>query len=340
MIFFLVKERHAYTINDYLESWAPALVPVLTPVFYEQLNDLVNLGPGTYIFSDIDRLSNDEAERLAQECESVSRIHAAVRLLNHPTQSMGRYELLRTLYDRGWNNFNLYRLDERRRPDRFPVFLRGECDHAGNISPLIHSPEALERALRRPLLKRTLAPKRLFRTVKRLSRPGGNLRGKWKHARNGRNRNSLLMTEFCNTADEHGVYRKYSAFVVGERILPQHIFFSSDWMVKRAPSSLPDEAQLREEREYVETNQHEPLLRQVFELARIAYGRIDYSIDRHGRLQVWEINTNPTIFSRSDPASQRNVMRRPLREHFSREFQAALAAIDSSQVPHVLNSAS
>ncbi|MGD8853551.1 MAG: hypothetical protein PVI28_14275 [Gammaproteobacteria bacterium] len=328
MIFYLAKEQHAYTINDYLKAWAPTLTSLLKPIAYGKLNSLAELGPGSYIFTDIDRLSSAENERLTQECRFLSGLSNGIRLLNHPTRSMRRYELLRTLYERGWNDFNVYRIAEQRRPERFPVFLRSEHDHAGSISPLLHTADALDKALRHSLVQRSIAPRRLGRAVKKLFRPGISVRDELKKAQHRAGRQGLLMTEFRDTSDKDGIYRKYSAFIVGDRILPQHIFFSSDWMVKRAPSKLPDEAQLVEEEEYVLNNFHEPQLRKVFNLARIEYGRIDYSVDIDGRLQVWEINTNPVIFSRTDPSSRRNAMRRSLREHFSKEFQAALKAID------------
>jgi hypothetical protein len=44
----------------------------------------------------------------------------------------------------------------------------------------------------------------------------------------------------------------------------------------------------------VEDNPHEAWLRRVCELGGVEYGRVDYGM-LDGRLQLWEINTNPTI---------------------------------------------
>ena len=55
---------------------------------------------------------------------------------------------------------------------------------------------------------------------------------------------------------------------------------------------LLDEHLLDEERAFVAENPHNDQLQEVFELANIQYGRIDYAVV-DGRLQVWEINTNP-----------------------------------------------
>jgi hypothetical protein len=54
------------------------------------------------------------------------------------------------------------------------------------------------------------------------------------------------------------------------------------------------EEQIEEHLRYVETNPHRDQLEKVFELAGIEYGRIDYCVV-DGRVQTFEINTNPTV---------------------------------------------
>jgi hypothetical protein len=104
----------------------------------------------------------------------------------------------------------------------------------------------------------------------------------------------LLLVEFCDTADAQGVYRKYAAFRVGDAIIARHLFFSHHWHVKSA--ELQDAASLQEERDYVTMNPHSEMLRPIFDLAGIEYGRVDYAL-HDGRIRVWEINTNPTILA-------------------------------------------
>jgi D-alanine-D-alanine ligase-like ATP-grasp enzyme len=60
-------------------------------------------------------------------------------------------------------------------------------------------------------------------------------------------------------------------------------------------------------------------------MAGIEYGRVDYTV-HDGRLQIWEINTNPTIgcSSVSDPAS----LRQPVHRHFLEEFRMALQELN------------
>ena len=216
---------------------------------------------GTYIFAGLDRLSPEETRRAAFVWRILAESHRGRCLLNHPTRSMRRYELLHNLYERGINAFNAYRVTEGRWPERYPVFLRHENDHEGPITPLLMSRHELLDAIR-------------------------------AFERTDDRREELLIVEFSDTADARGIYRKYGAFIVGDRIFPKSLQFSRCWVQKSADLRDPD--LLREEVQYVEHNPHEQMLRKIFALARIQYGRMDYVI-LDGRVQVWEINTNPTI---------------------------------------------
>ena len=87
----------------------------------------------------------------------------------------------------------------------------------------------------------------------------------------------LLVVEFCDTKDEHGVYRKYSAYKIGDRVLPRYLECSRDWMVKW-DWRIFDRVRADEETRYLETDPHEAWIREIFALARIDYGRIDYGV--------------------------------------------------------------
>ena len=95
-----------------------------------------------FVFADIERLSWDERRRSADLFRRLDASSGVRRILNHPTRSHCRYELLRALHQRGWNDFDVYRVSEGRVPERFPVFIRGEDDHGGAISSLIAATEA------------------------------------------------------------------------------------------------------------------------------------------------------------------------------------------------------
>ncbi|MEL6261359.1 MAG: hypothetical protein AAFR12_09855 [Cyanobacteria bacterium J06626_6] len=295
MIYYLARSAHSYTIDRYLESWGyPATATFIRPLHYEQLWKLKKLPRGTYIFADIERLTPNEAETTARIWQQLSS-NQAVCLLNHPTRSKRRYGLLRSLYNKGVNQFNVYRLTESHQPQKYPVFIRSENDHTGNLTWLLNTSEELENA------------------IHRLVKEGKSLEDK-------------IITEFCSTADEGGVFRKYSAFIVGERIIPRHLFFNRNWMIK-CPGLVTERQALEEEYEYVKTNPHESALREIFQLADIKYGRIDYSL-LNGLPQIWEINTNPASLSLKDMFSESQKSRALTHQHFARDFASALKDID------------
>jgi hypothetical protein len=142
--------------------------------------------------------------------------------------------------------------------------------------------------------------------------------------RQGEVRDGLMIVEFCDTADADGIYRKYSAFVIGDHVFVKSVMFSRHWIQKHR--DLDEPGMLREERQYVEENPHEEALREIFRLAGIDYGRMDYGL-LHGKVQVWEINTNPVI---TGSLVSRSVERRPIHEHFARKMADALERLARS----------
>ena len=97
-----------------------------------------------------------------------------------------------------------------------------------------------------------------------------------------------------------------------------------------------NEDTVREEREYFDNHPHDAWLWEVFRIANIEFGRIDYGIV-DGVPQVWEINTNPTL-SRSDrqPHVDTHEQFRPMleacRRAFHSQFLDALRAVDVPDV--------
>jgi hypothetical protein len=281
MIYFATTQRNERPIRKYLAGFGAPLRRRLRPVRYEWLLRARRVPDGTWCFADLELLSEAERARAAEVWQQLA--DRGCRLLNHPTRSLRRYDLLRLLEQQGANRFRARRLSEEGEPRRFPVFIRRENDHGGSRSPLL--PDAS--ALRAEAVRLCAA---------------------------GEDPRALLVTEFCDTADEHGVYRKYAAFVVGDAIVPRHLFFRRDWQVKRNDNALVGEGArfIGEELEYIETNPHERRLREIFAAAQISYGRIDYAL-LDGEIQVWEINTNPVIaFPGRDPHGAFERLRRAL----------------------------
>lgn len=261
MIYYLVTPEGADTINAYVNSWGPAPGSRIRCLMYQTLKEARLLEPGTYIFSDLERLSPAGLKLAKCAWEVLSAAGPRVRLLNNPFRVLCRFDLLRGLFDIGKNRFRAVRATESLRSLRYPVFVREEYEHNGGLTPLIHTPRDLVRSLRLLRLK-------------------------------GYRFRDLLVVEFCDTSDRVGIFRKYSAFRVGREILPRHLLFSRQWSLKKP--DLSDPLLAKEQEEYLGGNPHRAWLEEIFQIAGIEYGRIDYSMMGESP-QIWEINTNPTV---------------------------------------------
>ncbi len=293
MIFYLVHEEYYWdTIQRFLSDWGKPLAESVSIVTYESLKKQRRFDPGVYIFTDLERMSPREAEYWVEYWNLLAGCGKDIWLLNHPTQIMRRYELLRRLYLDRVNNFNVYRVSELRMPQHYPVFIRDENFHGGKMAPtnLLRNEAELQSAIE-------------------------------EISRSGKSRDDALITEFCDTSDAAGVYRKYSAFFVAGRVVAGHQFFSENWIVKYPEIVTKDTVQ--EELDYVRFNPHAEQIRQVFLTANIHYGRIDYGIE-NGRLRVWEINTNPQMGSFKDVGVE---MRRKKYEVFVPRYIKAMRGL-------------
>lgn len=217
-----------------------------------------SLPTGSYVFADLDRLGEEDTERAVVVWNTLANANDGIRLFNHPIRSMRRFELLRHLYEKNINTFNVYRLTDPAPVRRFPVFVRSEDDHSGSLTPLVHNVEELNDAIENLVTQ-----------------------GKSKH--------NKIIVEYLDYKYEDGLYHKYSSIVIDSEIHFTSVGRSNHWIVKNVPPQLGNELSGRE------YEHHQLKLKDIFKLARIDYGRIDYTIVG-GKLQVFEINTNPYLW--------------------------------------------
>jgi hypothetical protein len=292
MIRFFSTERGAHAIRRFLEVDGHRQKVRIEASTYRDSASTGMSQPATHIFSDLERVPPPILGEIAKSWDTLEAA-GGHRLLNHPVHTLRRYELLRTLYEAGMNQFNIYRLDEVRRPSRYPVFIRRENEHDGAVSRMLMNPEEYDRELE---------------AIHRLPVA----------------RDNLLAVEFCDTRDAQGIVRKYGAAIVGGEIKPFHLYVAHKPIVKHSTDAIVNAETAAEELRYFEKNPHEQALREVFALARIDYGRIDYGF-RKGRLQVWEINTNPYWVVDSEP----DPLRVEFLERRSQWLAQAFARIDT-----------
>ncbi len=299
MIHYLAPATLDWTIREYLSRWGLAVSDRMRIAHYETLLRQERLERGTYVFSALCSLSAEMRGLLADLRTSLDG-EPDFRFLNHPTQTLRRFGLLDELARLGCNDFRAVRATGDLEGLRYPVFLRAESTHEGALSPLLHSRREIEAAIGRAIVR-------------------------------GRRLDNLLVVEFCDTSDARGYYRKFAAYVVGDRILPRSVEVGRAWMLKHSRSDFTREI-LEEEREYVVANPHREQLARIFSVARAEYGRIDYAV-RDGRVQTWEINLHPTI-GRGPGESHTLVPPEllPFREEtkaiFYRAFQEAWTSVD------------
>jgi hypothetical protein len=304
VIFFVAPTDETWTMEAYLQQDGRPLSGRIRILTYDAIAAQRELPLGTYVFAALDRLTLTEVEIGVRCWQELSSASADMKLFNHPTRVLLRRRLLETCFSLERNTFRVRRASEFWRRQRFPVFIRAEHEHEGSLTPVLHNRRQLMQALANTMLR------------------GFRLR-------------DLIIVEYCHTADSSGVFREYCANIVGDTIIPRALVLNRNWITKWEGRIINPEA-AQEERDYVEGNPHADWLRQVFQLANIGYGRMDYGI-KDGAPQVWEINTNPTIARRlgrpTKVAAEERRLLAPAREIFRRRFQAAWEGIDSEMNP-------
>jgi hypothetical protein len=290
MIRFLHTRGHSYTVRNI--KTAPDAPPIKCQN-YDALIRARKLAGGTYIFTDIDRLSFWDLEHASHLYLQMK--NAGLRVVNNPATVRTRYPLLRALRVAGLNDFNAYRVDELESIEYYPVFVRKIHGHREPLTDLLQNREELQKAVDSAIAA-------------------------------GTPRENLLITEFAAEPLRPGLFRKLSAFRIGDAIVPHISVHDTVWLVKYGRPFDNIEDLYQEESTLLQTNPYADHLRKVFDVAGIEYGRADFGMYR-GRIQVYEINTNPQVGPPCKHPSQTRVMNMD----FSwKTYLAALRAIDTA----------
>ena len=264
MIYYLACKHRSLGVQ--LKYFPGKLAPELRFLTYDDLFGRAALPAGTYIFTDFDMLPTDRFAQLCELWDWFDATGCALTRLNDPRRFLSRFDLLRHLHDAGINDFNVYALEDWREVRRFPVFIRRDKHQKKPETPLLPGKAELAEAV---------------------ARLGGT----------GARSKKLMIVEFANEAFVDGRYRKYGAFRVGQTYFVQHCYMSKSWYIKSPEADRTDGDRAETER-YRSANPHARQIAEVFHLAGIDYGRVDYGV-AGGRIQVYEINTNPTVISLS-----------------------------------------
>ena len=289
MIVFLHSSGHGYTHAAVKTAAAPLRVEVAP---YAHAFGFAELPRATYVFTDCDRLSAGE-RRVAAALYRCLR-DGGVRVLNDPARIPSRFGLLRALHDRGINAFNAYRVEEGVRPQRWPVFLREEGGHELPLSGLLADWASVETAVEAAIA-------------------------------NGHSLPNLVLIEYAGEPVAPGLFRRLSAYRVGEARFAALCVHDDQWLVKTGKMGIATDDLYRDEQRIARQHPYCAAVDPVFEAFGIEYGRLDFGL-LAGVPQVFEINTNPTV---KFPAEHPNPIRVDTYGVVNANYLAALAGIDS-----------
>lgn len=293
MIYLVASEINSQTWSTFLSTDGARLQSEVRVILPHEFATMSRLPVGTYFFLDPDLWTPWQLELLTQVWSTLES-HGGCRLFNDPRRFNSRVELQRLLVERGTNPFRTFRASSIPDDLEFPVFLRYEDDHKGSRSPLLNDWAELEEGL-------TLA----------------GLSGADKH--------KLLVCEFCETVGPDRLYRKFGVFRVGDAIIPRLINFDRSWIVK-SPAVVTEET-VAEERRFIENFHQEQEIREIFDLAGVDFGRVDYTFDADGRMRAWEVNPNPLMLH---PSHAYKPMQRPILRLFLDRLLEVLDTVNIS----------
>lgn len=260
MINIFIHANNRHTMRRLLA--ARDIGGLLRPVIYEDVFRTMKVPTGPMIFTDMDLLGPRQREAAASMAEAVRRARPETPILNHPAFMCERFELLRRARAAGLSPVEAVRLDSAETPSRYPVFIRGEDGANGPETELLKDAAEFAEA------------------VEELRRKGKPPKGR-------------IAVSYEASPDADGYFRKYGAFRIGDRIIPQHVQFHTEWVVKRnAPDRTPDH--IAEEFDFVMQNPHADLVHRAFDTGGMQFGRADYGF-ANGAFVLYEINTNPTF---------------------------------------------
>jgi hypothetical protein len=289
VIIFVLSTEHSYTHAALVGSRTGAAVELSS---YDQLVKLRQLPRATYVFTDLDRLPTEMLREAA-------RVYRQMRLqgiaaLNDPARVLSRYGLLRGLFLRGINQFNVYRAEDGATPARWPVFLRTDGDHLGPLPELYRRPKELAAGIEQVVAR-------------------------------GIPMSRLLVVEYAAQPTRPGLFTKFSCFRVGRTEFAHTNVHDSQWIAKTGRRDITPPDLYDEELRVVRDNPYGPAVAAAFDLACLDYGRADFGIV-NGQVQIYEINSNPNIaFGDDHPSAARQQSYR----EFEQNYRAALRILDA-----------
>lgn len=267
MIHFISTFSHKYTHAQVAEK-----VPEFKQISYGRFFRQRRKSPGTYIFSDLDRLSFWQLEVAAHYYKQMKL--SGWNVLNDPARVLNRFELLQTLKLDGLNSFSVWPAIAAREVDRYPVFLRTRSAHRGNLTDLITN------------------ERELITAVSRLNDEGYPM-------------SDLMISEYRASPSSEGVFRKLSVHRIADTYVAMPSVHERHWSAKNGTLGAAGAEGYAADLADISSGRFCDVVAKRFEAANIDYGRADFGLV-DGNVEVYEINTNPMMtFSSSHPFKTR-----------------------------------
>jgi hypothetical protein len=264
---------------------------------YDWLFRQRSLPTATYIFTDFDKLNHGGLKRASTIYNRI--LASGGRALNNPARARQRYALLRRLHQAGINRFGVYRVENGKMPEHYPVFVRNECGHYGPLTELIADRDTLLDAIE------TLIS-------------------------SGEPERNLIIVEYAAEAIRPNLFRKYATFRIADRLFPGTCVHDTKWQTRSGHKGIAGQQLYEDENTILRDDPYGDTLRRVFEIAEIEYGRADFGIVE-GKPQIYEINTNPLV---PRPGSHPFSIREESLRLVWANYLEGLAVVDGRVGPH------
>lgn len=139
----------------------------------------------------------------------------------------------------------------------------------------------------------------------------------------------VLMVEYCAQPVKDKLFRKHSAYRIGDKTFFYNCVHEENWLVKHGTLNSATDTLYEEEQSMITNSAYHEELSRAFEIGGIEYGRADFGIV-DGRVQIYEINTNPA--DTKPPKIHPNLIRTRSQELAWEKYCKYLSALDTTDL--------
>jgi len=140
----------------------------------------------------------------------------------------------------------------------------------------------------------------------------------------GRRPDELIAVEYHAEPDADGLFRRLAVYRIGDRYIADTCVYERQWIARFGTAGITTARHRAEELRIVRENPWAEAAAEVFELAGVEFGRLEFGLVA-GRPCVYEVNTNPHFrfdLGREEPE------RGPAHRFVRQRLLEALAALD------------